>query len=52
MVTPGVITSLENALSAILRDISPASPKATTSDATRRERKSETSFSADTSREA
>ena len=46
VVLPGVMTSLESARSSNWRPISPASPKATTSDATRREVKSEMSFSA------
>ena len=47
VVTPGVITSFENALSAILRESSPALEKAPISTATRCDRKSEISFSAD-----
>src|SRR5262249_44898079 len=50
-VKPGVITAFESASSAIRRDSSPACAKAAISVATMRERKSETSFSADTSRE-
>ena len=42
VVTPGMMTSLERARSAISRDRAPASAKAASSLATRRERKSET----------
>ncbi len=52
VVTPGVTTSLEKARSAISRLISPASANAASSVAVRVERKSLTSFSADTSRSA
>ncbi len=50
VVTPGVITSFENARSAISRLISPASAKAAISVAVRVARKSDTKRSADTSR--
>ena len=51
-VTPGVMISFESARSASSLEISPASAKPAISEATRRALKSETSFSAETNRDA